>query len=422
MTERETMIRSVLFLVIGILLLLSLVICVYIVSSERDLVKTEADVLDVTKDVDGTGNNVIKISYDAAGINQNTEINYKDDVNVDDKITIYYHENNVKDVKTNKTSKLIFICPAIGLVLCVFGLFELFRKDHIPNEEEEFKTSVINVVDNTQQLKIVTDNTSAKEYVKTPEEKVETEVRTIKKVEQKPVASSPIVSQAVSVTPKVVDNTDVMAKKPVPVVNNNHQVVQPQQSTKTANAPKPELPVTKPVEKNLEKPSTEVTNKVVVQSKETKPLQNVESAVLKKVQNSSADGNGKVSLNENEIKDVIRDVLKEVLQEVKEEKEPPKKVEQRRVLPNYYYISGTSLIYVEPGKESKEIELKTIKKVVRTINSEGNVVKLVVSNDEIKCILTNMKNIDLEQVANLLHNKMRTIDENFNEEIEHKEY
>lgn len=422
MTERETMIRSVLFLVIGILLLLSLVICVYIVSGEKDLIKTEADVINVTKDVDGTGNNVITISYEAAGINQNTDINYKDDVNVDDKITIYYHENNVKSVKTYKTSKLIFICPAIGLVLCIFGLFELFRKDRVTNDEDEFKTSVINVVDNTQQLKIVTDNTTAKEYVKTPEEKVETEVRTIKKVEQKPVASSPIVSQAVSTAPKVVENTDIMAKKPVPVVNNNHQAVIPQTTVKTNTSVKPELPVTKPVEKAPEKSSTVVENKPIEQSKESKPLSTVENAVLKKVQNSNTESNGNVSLNENEIKDVIRDVLKEVLKEVKEEKEPPKKVEQKRVLPNYYYISGTSLIYVEPGKESKEIELKTIKKVVRTINSEGNVVKLVVSNDEIKCILTNMKNIDLEQVANLLHNKMRTIDENFNEEIEHKEY
>ena len=101
---------------------------------------------------------------------------------------------------------------------------------------------------------------------------------------------------------------------------------------------------------------------------------------------------------------------------------PPKKVEQRRVLPNYYYISGTSLIYEEAGKEAKEISLKTVKKVVRTVNSEGNVVKLIVSNEEIKCILTNMKNIDLEQVASLLNNKMRTIDENFKEEVEYKEY
>ena len=44
MTQRETNLRSVLFLVIGILLLLSLVICVYIVSTESDLVKVAAEV------------------------------------------------------------------------------------------------------------------------------------------------------------------------------------------------------------------------------------------------------------------------------------------------------------------------------------------------------------------------------------------
>ena len=33
-----------------------------------------------------------------------------------------------------------------------------------------------------------------------------------------------------------------------------------------------------------------------------------------------------------------------------------------------------------------------------------------------------MKNIDLEQVASLLNNKMRAMDENFREEIEYKEY
>ena len=74
------------------------------------------------------------------------------------------------------------------------------------------------------------------------------------------------------------------------------------------------------------------------------------------------------------------------------------------------------------GKKSQELNLKDIKKVVRTINSAGSVVKLVVSNDAYKIVLTNMKNIDLEQLANLLHNKMRTIDDTFKEIIERKEY
>jgi hypothetical protein len=33
-----------------------------------------------------------------------------------------------------------------------------------------------------------------------------------------------------------------------------------------------------------------------------------------------------------------------------------------------------------------------------------------------------MKDINLEEIANLLHNKMLSIDEKFNEEVEYKEY
>lgn len=431
MTERETVLRSVLFLVIGILLLLSLVICVYIVSDESDLIKVEADVTDVTKDVDGTGKNDVTISYEVDGVTYHDNFYYKDDVNIDDKIPIYYHENDVKSIKTFKTSKLIFICPAIGLVLCLLGLFELFRKDHNNDGEDEFKTAVINVVDNTQQLKIVTDNTPVKEYFKTPEEKIEAEVKALKK-DQVPIVEksngqgqSTAMTSAAAVKPVQSNGQDTPVKPQTPA-STSTMVSAPAPKRETTQVSKTDLPTVKPAEK-VEEAKGEVASvvatpkKLVNELKEESPLSPVENAVLKKVQNTG-NGDSKVSLDESEIKDVIRDVLKEVLQEVKEEKQPPKKVVQRRVLPNYYYISGTSLIYVEPGKESKEVELKTIKKVVRTINSEGNVVKLVVSNDEIKCILTNMKNIDLEQVANLLHNKMRTIDENFKEEIEHKEY
>ena len=144
----------------------------------------------------------------------------------------------------------------------------------------------------------------------------------------------------------------------------------------------------------------------------------MEEAIVQKVKNET---NG-ASLNEDEIKKVIKDVLKEVIAEVKDEKEPAKPVVQKRVIPNNYYISGTSLIYEEAGKDSQEIELKTVKSIVRTVNSAGNVVKLVVSNEAVKCVLTNMKNIDLEQLASLLNNKMRTIDDSFTEEIEYKEY
>lgn len=436
MTERETNLRSVLFLVIGILLLLSLVICIYIVNDERDLVKTEADVISVTKDVDGTGKNDVTLSYEVDGVAYRYNFYYKDDVNVDDKITIYYHEKSVTTIKTFKTSKLIFLCPVLGLVLCLLGLFELFKKDS-DDGEEEFKTSVINVVDNTQQLKIVTTDSPVKEYEKTPEEKMETQVKTIKKditpSKEEDVASKEKenpVQNAAKPVPAESPAPQQTVKETAPVAMEEHKMVSAPVFSKEEKSQTvdPELPAVKTESKTVPAKgvvsSSVATPKTLVKELEEKnSMATVENAILKKVQDtSSTDKSAKVQIDENEIKDVIRDVLKEVLQEVKEEKEPPKKVEQRRVLPNYYYISGTSLIYEEPGKEAKEVELKTIKNVVRTVNSEGNVVKLVVSNEEIKCILTNMKNIDLEQVANLLHNKMRTIDENFKEEIEHKEY
>ena len=47
MTQKETNLRSVLFLVIGILLLLSLIICIYIVSGESDLVKVTSEVTEI---------------------------------------------------------------------------------------------------------------------------------------------------------------------------------------------------------------------------------------------------------------------------------------------------------------------------------------------------------------------------------------
>jgi sigma-B regulation protein RsbU (phosphoserine phosphatase) len=67
-------------------------------------------------------------------------------------------------------------------VLCILGLYELFKKNGNDDGEDEFKTSVIGVVGNTQQLKIVTDEAEAQKYEKTPEEKVEPVVKTIKKV------------------------------------------------------------------------------------------------------------------------------------------------------------------------------------------------------------------------------------------------
>lgn len=388
MTQKETNLRSVLFLVIGILLLLSLVICIYIVSGESDLVKTTALVTEVSKDSSGTGKTDISVTYDVDGQSYKYDYYHKGEVEEGDKVTLYYHDKNPSSVQTFKTNKLIFIWPVIGLGLCILGLLELFRKTD--DEEDEFETSVIGIVGNTQQLKIVTDDAPVQTYQPTPEETHEVAVKAVKKEEPIP-QPEPVIEKTVEpVVEKVVPEH---VPEPTPVVE-----IQPEPVV----APAPVETV-----QNVEPPKTQSNTN------------SVEDALVQKVQNNVA---GASAINEDEIKKVIKDVLKEVIQEVKEDKAPAEPIVQKRVLPNYYYISGTSLIYEEAGKEPQEIELKTVDSVVRTINSAGNIVKLVVSTPAVKCVLTNMKNIDLEQLASLLNNKMCTIDEGFKEEIEYKEY
>ena len=398
MTQKETNLRSVLFLVIGILLLLSLVICIYIVSGESDLVKTTALVTDVSKDSAGTGKIDISVTYDVDGQSYKYDYYHKGEVEEGDKVTLYYHEKNPSSVQTFKTNKLIFIWPVIGLGLCILGLLELFRKSD--DDEDEFETSVIGVVGNTQQLKIVTDDAPVQTYQPTPEETHEVAVKAVKKEEPIP---EPVVEEPVESVPVEEEINEPVADKVIPEhVSEPTPVAQPKPESTPAVVPAPVEVV-----QNVEQPKTEsATN-------------SVEDALVQKVQNNVA---GAAAINEDEIKKVIKDVLKEVIQEVKEDKAPAEPIVQKRVLPNYYYISGTSLIYEEAGKEPQEIELKTVSSVVRTINSAGNIVKLVVSTPAVKCVLTNMKNIDLEQLASLLNNKMCTIDEGFKEEIEYKEY
>lgn len=128
MTERETNIRSVVFLVIGILLLLSLVICIYIVGSESDLVKINAEVLEVKKDADGTGKNDVTVLYEVDGTSYKYNFYYKNEINEGDFIEIYYHKKNNTSVTTFKTTKMIFICPLIGLGLCILVFLNCLRK------------------------------------------------------------------------------------------------------------------------------------------------------------------------------------------------------------------------------------------------------------------------------------------------------
>lgn len=394
MTQKETNLRSVLFLVIGILLLLSLVICIYIVSGESDLVKTSAVVTEVSKDSAGTGKTDISVTYDVEGQSYKYDYYHKGEIEEGDKVTIYYHEKNPSSVQTFKTNKLIFIWPVIGLGLCILGLFELFRKNN-DDDDDEFETSVIGIVGNTQQLKIVTDDTPVQAYQPTPEEVAEVEVKAVKREE---TVEAPV---ALEVVPVV--EVPVQPVAPVQVV----QAVQPA-------VPEP-VKVSEVVPVVAAAPMTDIQN--VDMTKVPESSISMEDALVKKVQNNVSG----TSMDEDEIKKVIKDVLKEVIQEVKEDK-PAGPVVQKKVLPNNYSISGNSLVYEEAGKAAQEIDLKTVKSVVRTVNSAGNIVKLVVSNEAVKCVLTNMKNIDLEQVASLLNNKMNTIHQDFKEEIEYKEY
>ena len=153
MTDRDINIRSVLFLVIGILLIFSLIICVYIVNGEKDLVKTEADVIDVKKDSEGTGKNDVTVVYNVDGTSYEYNFYYKDDISVDDKLPIYYHEENVTSVQTFKTSKIIFISPIIGLVLCSLGIYEMFKNNKLfVKNKKEINISNTDNLDNVSNI------------------------------------------------------------------------------------------------------------------------------------------------------------------------------------------------------------------------------------------------------------------------------
>ena len=431
--DKETKLRSVLFFVIGFLLVLSLIICIYIVAGESKLVPVEATVVEVEKDVKGVGVDRVKIDYSVNGETYNTAFETKKEYKENDEINVYYYKDDVRQVKYSKTSKLIFLCPVVGLVLCSLGLFELYRRKN--DGEDEFKTSVIGVIGNTQQLKIVTENTEPQEYVTTPEEKVEVEVKKINKPieEEIPQQLSEVPEDVempapapTEVTPEVAPVATQAAVEPIPVAE-QVPVAEPAPApvpVETQQVESEPIPETTPEIVQEETPvPNDVNNVDEVPVPISEPVsenveKGLEETLMEKVKDKTGD---KIEVSETELKEAIKDVLADVIKEVKQEK-TKKEIVQVRVIPNYYYISGTSLMYEEAGKEQKELDLKQVKSVVRTINEAGVVVKLVVESPEVKCILTNMKNIDLEQLANLLRNKMRAMDENFEEVIEHKEY
>lgn len=298
--KKESIAKEIVFLFIGFLLLIALIVCVYVISLDREYIQTTASVTEVIESED-------KVIYTYIVKGEEYECKAKrNGSKLGDRVRLYYHSDNVKKAKLNKTSKLIFVCPLIGLVLCGIGVFESIkkRKKEENMEEEQYKTKVISVLGETQKLKIITDGDSGSEYAKSLEETIEVPVKSI------------------------------LRKK-----------------------------------------------------------------------------------NEIEVLDEDKVIFERSFKKNK------KKIvkEDRKVIPNYYYVSNGALVYEEFGKDTNEINFNDITRVVKTVNNDGNVVKLVVYANGKQYVLTNMGKCDIEVTANLLHNKMIAINEGFEFVEEHKE-
>lgn len=375
MTDKEVNIRSVLFLVIGILLVLSLIICVYIVNSEKDMVPIDATVVEVKMDKDGTGKNDVTVMYDVDNKTYEYNFYYKDDVKLDDKVTIYYDQEDVRSVKPYKTSKLIFVCPILGLVLCVLGLFELFSKSKDKVVIDNVDTKIIGEDAKTQQLKIITNDEEVVDYVKTPEEEAEVPVKGLSDkvedvvLEEKQNPSKELFEKTEEI---VLDKTELNDISELIAFDN-----------------------TELKEENKKEEISQIVAEKVIE---------------------------KTEINEEKVDKNVEDIVNELDKSLEEEVKEIKKIEPVKVIPKDYYISGGNLVYEVTGKGIQEVKLKKIQKVVKTINSEDNIVKITLYTDEIICVLTSMKNIDLKTMANTIHNKMIVIDNNFKADVEYKEY
>lgn len=362
MSNKEINVRSIIFLVIGILLVLSLVICIYIVSGERDLVPIKATVVNVKDDKDGTGKNDVTVMYEVNGTTYEYNFYYKDSVKRDDMLSIYYHKDNVNSVQPYKTSKLIFVCPVVGLILCIYGLIELLTKSKFYTiSDAEVKTKVVGEDEKTQQLRIITDDVKTTDYIKTPEEEAEVPVKGLKVTDKK-------------------------------VEEDSHEK-------------EPEFEV---VEKDL--------------------TENVELIKDDEVSEKVIEEETKISLNEEvkkEAKEKTKDVVKETKKEEKivEQKKETKVVKElKKVIPKIYELNDDELTYQVLGQDEVKMNLKNIKAITKTINSEGSLVKVVVNDENVSCVLTSMRGIDLNNIMEELHEKMLKYDANFEEKVEYKEY
>ena len=122
--NKETM-KRVFFIFVGILLLLSLILCVYTVSLDRKYVRTTASAGEVVK-VDGKYSTEFK--YIVAGEELYCPVISAKEIKEGNKTELFYKQDKVTECKLEKTSKLIFVCPVIGLVIWAIFIFESLKK------------------------------------------------------------------------------------------------------------------------------------------------------------------------------------------------------------------------------------------------------------------------------------------------------
>ena len=101
--KKESIAKEIVFLFIGFLLLIALIVCVYVISLDREYVQTTASVTEVIESED-------KVIYTYIVRGEEYECKAKrNGSNVGDRVRLYYHSDNYKKAKLNKTSKLIFL-------------------------------------------------------------------------------------------------------------------------------------------------------------------------------------------------------------------------------------------------------------------------------------------------------------------------
>lgn len=162
--KKKINIRSLFFVIVGVLLILTLVICIYILNGEKDLVKVRATVTKVNVDNSSNGKNDITVSYEVDDNRYLCSFVYRDEVKVGDTIVVYYHENNITSIQDSKTGYYIFISPLLGVCMCFVGLIGLFKEDDDEDENVSLigdaSDEKIEVVDSTDEVAEIVESSS----------------------------------------------------------------------------------------------------------------------------------------------------------------------------------------------------------------------------------------------------------------------